>query len=93
MMGLLRLALFVLAIEAIFYLLLRIYLQSTRRESLEKEWDRRHPHRAGPSDERDAFVNHAMAIYRRAIRKPLFWTVLVVPLAVIMTIIFFVNYR
>lgn len=92
MIGLLRLALVLLAIEAVFYLLVRTYLHSTRRESLEKEWDRRHPDRAGPGPARAAFVDHAMAAYRRVIRRPLFWAVLVVPLAVIMTIVFFINY-
>lgn len=93
MIGLLRLALFVLAVEALFYGLLWVYLRSTRRESLEKDWDRRHPERAGPSDERDSFIRRAMNSHRKQLRRRLAWFVMVLPLVVIMTIIFFVNYR
>lgn len=93
MIGLLRLALFILAIEAIFYGLLWVYLRSTRRESLEREWDRRHPEKAGPSEERAAFVRRFMQGYGARLRRRLSWLVLVLPLVVIMTIIFFVNYR
>ena len=50
-MAIIRLALILFVIEAIFYALLTVYLRSTKAESLEKEWDRRHPERAGDTEE------------------------------------------
>lgn len=93
MTALFRLGLMILVIEAIFFALIYIYLRSTRRESLEEEWDRRHPERAGPSEERREFVRRSTREYSRAIRKPLIFLVMVLPMVAIMTIIVFVNYR
>lgn len=93
MMALLRLAALILAVEAIFYLLLSVYLRSTRTEALEKEWDRRHPEEAGPTEARAAFVRRSMLGYSRTLRARLVWLVMVLPLVAIMAIIFYVNYR
>ncbi len=88
-----RLGLFILLIEAVFFVLIWLYMRSTRRESLEKEWDRRHPDLAGPSAQRQEFVRRSMLGYGKRIRTPLFLLVIVVPLAAILTIIIFVNHR
>ena len=63
------------------------------REALEKEWDRRHPGRAGPTAERDTFVRRSMRGFSKTLRARLVGLVLVLPLVVIVTIIVFVNYN
>lgn len=93
MIAFLRLIGLVLVVELIFYALIYIYVRSLRREGLEKEWDRRHPERAGPGEERDAFVRRSMLGYSRTLRARLVGLVLVLPLVVIVTIIFYVNYN
>ncbi|MDF3606076.1 hypothetical protein PE067_08025 [Paracoccus sp. DMF-8] len=93
MAALFRLGLVILLIEAIFFVLIWLYMHSTRRRSLEREWDRRHPDRRGHSAERREFVRRAMSGYGGRIRIPLFLLVIVVPFVTISTIIIFVNYR
>ena len=63
------------------------------REALEKEWDRRHPGRAGPTAERDTFVRRSMRGFSKTLRARLVGLVLVLPLVVIVTIIVYVNYN
>ncbi len=93
MIAFLRLIGLVLVVELIFYALIYIYVRSLRRESLENEWDRRHPDRAGPTGERAAFVQRSMRGFEKSLRARLVGLVLVLPLVVIVTIIVFVNYN
>ncbi|WP_134682184.1 hypothetical protein [Paracoccus ravus] len=93
MLALLRLIGLVLAIELIFYFLLSVYIRSTRREALEKEWDRRHPDRAGHSAERREFVRRSMVGFGKTLRARLVALVLVLPLVTIVVIIVLVNYE
>lgn len=93
MMALLRLIAMVLVIELIFYVLLGIYLRSTRREALEKEWDARHPDRAGDSPERREFVRRSMVGFRKTLRARLATLVLVLPLMAVVLIVILVNYN
>ena len=93
MLVLLRLMIFLFLIEAIFYLLLSIYLRSTKKESLEEEWDRRHPDRAGDSPERRVFVRRSMVGFERTLRARLVALVFVLPTVALMVIIYFVNYH
>ena len=93
MIAFLRLIGLVLVVELIFYALIYIYVRSLRRESLENEWDRRHPDRAGPTGERDAFVRRSMLGYEKTLRARLVGLVLILPMVVIVTIIVFVNYN
>lgn len=90
-MVLLRLMAFLFLIEAIFYLLLSIYLRSTKKESLEKEWDRRHPDRAGHSPERSAFVRRSMAGFQKTLKARLVGLVFVLPTIAIGVIAWYVN--
>ena len=93
MIAFLRLIGLVLVVELIFYALISIYVRSLRREALEKEWDRRHPGRAGPTAERDTFVRRSMRGFSKTLRARLVGLVLVLPLVVIVTIIVYVNYN
>lgn len=93
MMVFLRLIGIVLLIELLFYGLLTVYLRSTRREALEKEWDRRHPDRAGDGPERRRFVQRSMAGFSKTLRGRLALLVLVLPVVAIVAIIIIVNYN
>ena len=42
-MAIIRLAAILIAIEALFYVLISLYLRSLQRERLEETWDERHP--------------------------------------------------
>lgn len=92
MVAFLRLIAMVLVIELIFYVLLTVYLRSTRRESLEQEWDTRHPERAGDSPQRRVFLDRAMIGYCKTLRRRLAYLVLVLPVVAIVAIIILVNY-
>lgn len=92
MMALIRLVAIIIAIEALFYVLLSIYIRSLRREALEKEWDQRHPEKSGASPERREFVRRSMVGFEKTLRARLIGWVMVLPVVAIVTIIFFVNY-
>lgn len=92
MMALIRLVALIIVIEALFYVLLSIYIRSLRREALEKEWDNRHPEKAGASPERREFVRRTMVGFSKTLRARLIAWVMVLPVVAIVTIIFFVNY-
>jgi len=92
MMALIRLIGLVLAVELLFYVLLSIYIRSTRREALEKEWDRRHPEITGNSPLRREFVRRSMIGFGRTLRARLVGLVLVLPLVAIVVIVILVNY-
>ena len=93
MAALFRLIVFVLLVEAAFYLLLRIYIRSQRRERLEEIWDRRHPDMAGNARLRDGFVRRSMVGYDRALKSRLLWLVFIVPNLVIVGIVIRVNWQ
>ena len=91
MFVLLRMMAFLFLIEAIFYLLLSIYLRSTKKEELEKEWDRRHPERAGDTEERSAFVRRSMVGFQKTLKARLVALVFVIPTIIIAVIAWVVN--
>lgn len=91
-MALLRLAAVVIAVEAVFYVLLTIYLRSLERERLEEAWDAANPDRAGHVPARSAHVEEAMQRFHRTLRARLVALVLVLPFAAIMVIVYVVNY-
>lgn len=91
-MGLIRLAAVVLAIEALFYVLISVYVRSLRREALEEAWARRHPDRPGDSPERRRFVRRALIGFRRSLRRRLVGLVFVVPTLAIIVVVWLVNY-
>lgn len=90
-MVLLRLVAMLLLIEAIFYLLISIYLRSTKREALENEWGRRHPDRAGDSPERREFVRRSMVGFQKTLKARLVGLVFILPTIAIGVIAWYVN--
>ena len=91
-MALIRLAAVVLAIEALFYVLISVYVRSLRREALEEAWARRHPDRPGDSPDRRRFVRRAMVAFRRSLTRGLVGLVFVLPTLAIVVIAWLVNY-
>lgn len=88
-----RLILFLLIAETVFYLLLRIYIRSLRRERLEDRWDERHPAMPGNTPARREFVRRSMAGFDRTLRSRLLLLVFVLPNLAIMGIIYVVNWQ
>ncbi len=93
MIALVRLAAVVIAIEALFYVLISIYVRSLQVEKLEETWDARHPDRAGDTPERDAFIRRSMVGFEKTLRARLVGLVLVLPFVAIMVIVYLVNYQ
>lgn len=90
-MLLIRLALFLFIIEAIFYLMISIYLRSIKAEALEGEWNKRHPDKAGDSPERREFVRRSMVGFRKTLKARLVGLVFILPTIAIGVIAWFVN--
>ncbi|WBU65272.1 hypothetical protein [Paracoccus aerodenitrificans] len=90
-MAVIRLAIVLFIIEAVFYVLISVYLRSTKAESLEDEWDRRHPDRAGNSPERRKFVQRSMTGFQKTLKARLVALVFVVPTVAIVVIAWAVN--
>lgn len=93
MIALFRLIVLVFLLEAMFYLLLRIYIRSLRRERLEEIWDERHPDRAGNNPARDEFVRKSMVGFDRTLKSRLLWLVFIIPTLAIMAIVYWVNWQ
>lgn len=93
MAALARLIVFVLLIEVMFYLLLRIYIRSLRRERLEEVWDVRHPDMAGNNEARDEFVRRSMIGFDKTLKSRLLWLVFIIPTLAIMGIVYWVNWQ
>ncbi|MBU3030308.1 hypothetical protein [Paracoccus marinaquae] len=93
MAALFRLIVLVLLLEAMFYLLLRIYIRSLRRERLEEIWDARHPDRAGNNPARDEFVRKSMVGFDRTLKARLLWLVFIIPTLAVMAVVYWVNWQ
>lgn len=92
-MKFIRMIAIVVAIEALFYVLLSIYIRSLRRERLEEIWDDRHPDQAGDSRERREFVRRSMIGFEKTLKARLVALVFVIPTLSIMGIVYYVNMR
>lgn len=86
MIALLRLAVVGFIVMTLFYILIRIYSRSLRREKLEKRWDSE-----GMTGDRDAWIRDGLADYDNSIRPKLILLVYVVPTAVVGVILYLVN--
>lgn len=93
MAAFLRLILFLLIAEGVFYLLLRAYLRSLRIERLERVWDARHPDRAGNSLARQAFVEWSMTRFDKSLKSRLLLLVFILPNLAVIGIIYGINWQ
>lgn len=84
-----RIALFWVGSVAVVHGLLRVYLRSLKREALEKAW----AEGAGGGDSQEAFMAREMAAFDRSLLLKIVALVYVLPVIVLGTIIYFVNYN
>lgn len=93
MIAFLRAMILLLLLEAGFYLLLRVYIRSLRREKLEKLWDRQNPDMAGDNPQREAYLTREMADFETSLRTRLLWLVFILPTLTVMGIVYLVNWQ
>lgn len=82
-----RLGLMGFVVLSIIYVLVSIYSRSVRTEKLEKQWEEE-----GAGGDRDAFVRAGLAEYDSSVRRKLILGVYVVPVIVIGTLIYAINF-
>lgn len=87
MIGFLRLGIFLVIALSVLYVLISVYARSLERERLEKRWDE-----GRGEGERSTYIEAGMARYRVSLRRRLLWGVYIVPLAVIGTLIYVLNF-
>ncbi|MGR3553179.1 hypothetical protein [Paracoccus sp. (in: a-proteobacteria)] len=93
MIAFFRLIVLVLLLEAMFYLLLRLYIRSLRRERLENIWAECHPDMAGDRAARGKFVRKSMVGFDKSLRSRLLWLVFIIPTLTIMGIVYWINWQ
>ena len=87
MIGFFKLALFGYIALTVIYWLLAIYFRSVERERLEKEYDR-----GGIEGTRDSHVAQGLAGYERSLRRRLIGLVFVIPTAVVVALVWILNF-
>lgn len=85
--GLIRLVVFGFAILTVIYIVLSVTARRAERKRLAQEWDLE-----GIAGEKEAYVREGLADYDRSLRRKLILGVYAVPLVVIGTIVYVVNY-
>ncbi|TCP44377.1 hypothetical protein [Rhodovulum marinum] len=87
MIALLRFLLLGIVVLTVVYVCVSFYSRAVRREKLEREWDE--DIREG---DRDAFIREGLEEYDGSLRRKLILGVYVIPMIVVATIIYIVNY-
>lgn len=85
--GLIRLVVFGFVILTVIFVVLSITSRRSERKRLEQEWELE-----GHGGEKAVYVREGLAVYDRSLRRKLIFGVYLVPLAVIGTIVYVVNY-
>jgi hypothetical protein len=80
-------------ILTVVYIAVSIYSRSVRREKLEKAWDTDPAREGAATDERDAYIEAGMEAYRHGLRRKLIWLVYIIPMAVVLATVYYVNYQ
>ncbi|MBU2957502.1 hypothetical protein Q4511_14705 [Paracoccus sp. 1_MG-2023] len=89
-MAVIRLWLVLLAVEAVFFLALRLYLRLRRAERLRDRWRDRHGHGAAGED---TYVARGMAGFERGLRARLSLLVFVLPNLAVLVTVYLVNWH
>jgi len=76
-----------LIVLTVIYIVLSLWSRSTRRRKLNDYWDRK-----GLTGDREAFVKRGLKQYDNSIRRKLLLGVYIVPLVVIATLVFVMNF-
>lgn len=87
MLGFFKLALFGYLGLTVLYWLLSVYYRSVERERLERDYDD-----GGVGGEREAHVRAGLAAYDRSLKRKLVLLVYVVPTAVVLALVWIVNF-
>ncbi len=87
MIGIFRLAVIGLVVMTVFYVMIRIYSRSVRREKLENRWEEE-----GQPGDREAYVEAGMTEYDASLRPKLILLVYIVPTLVVGVLLYIVNY-
>jgi|688.fasta_scaffold1347644_2 hypothetical protein len=85
--GLIRLVVVGFVVLTVIFVILSVALRRAERRRLAQEWEVE-----GLEGEREAHVREGLALYERSLRRRLIFGVYLVPLAVIGTIVYVVNY-
>ncbi len=85
--GLVRLIVFGFIFLTVIYVALSLYSRSVRRAKLRQEWEDE-----GMEGDKDDWVQAGLKEYDNSLRRKLIFGVYIIPLAVIGTIIYLVNY-
>ncbi len=93
MIGLLKALPLAFVALTVVYLLVSVYSRSIRREKLERAWDSDPAREGAAKDERDAYIEAGMESYRHGLRRKLIWLVYIIPMAVVLATVYFVNYQ
>ncbi|MCO8145094.1 hypothetical protein NHN26_07625 [Rhodovulum tesquicola] len=87
MIALLRFLLMGFVVLTVVYVSVSLYSRAMRRQKLRRHWDEK----IGTGD-RDAFVRKGLALYDRSLRRRLILGVYIIPMIVVGTIVYIVNY-
>ncbi|MBK6466064.1 MAG: hypothetical protein IPL38_13440 [Rhodobacter sp.] len=86
-LGWLRLGFFGLIGLTVVYFIVGIYSRSVRREKLEKRWVSEEL-----EGDRDLWIEDGMKAYEKGLKRKLMWLIYIIPMAVFVVIISFVNW-
>lgn len=87
MFALLRFAVPLMIVLTIIYVALSLYSRSVRRGKLEAYWDEENL-----TGDREAFVDLGLKDYDGSVRRKLIWGVYIVPVIVVATLVYVMNY-
>jgi hypothetical protein len=93
MIGMFRAGVLAFVLLTVVYVVVSIYSRSVRREKLEKAWDSDPAHEGAAVDERDAYIESGMEVYRHGLRRKLILLVYIIPMAVVLATVYAVNYQ
>jgi flagellar biosynthesis/type III secretory pathway M-ring protein FliF/YscJ len=85
--GLIRLVVFLFVVLTVIFVLWSLLARGAERRRLAQEWELE-----GMAGDREAHMREGLAVYERSLRRRLIFGVYLVPLAVIGTIVYVVNY-
>lgn len=72
----------------IVYFIMKIYLRSVRRETLEKQFDA-----GGIAGDRETFIETGMVRYDKGLNKNLLWLIYIVPTVAFVVTIYVLNFQ
>lgn len=92
MFGLIRLTVIGFVALTLVYISVSLYSRSVRRERLENHWAERHSD-GGTDEDRAEFVHRGLRRYDKSMRRRLILLVYVIPVIVVATIVYVMNFK